>query len=182
METNPQIVFEGLEPSDFIHDRVLRELEKLERFFGRMTSARVVVSKPNNRHQHGDLYSIAVHLLLPGGKEVHATRNPPADHAHEDAHVALRDVFAAARRQLQDEVRKLHGEVKVHEEAPEAVVASLPAEEDYGFLETADGRDVYFHRNSVANNGFNKLSVGDRVIFTETLGDKGPQATSVRPI
>lgn len=182
METEPQIVFEGIAPSDFIRGRILKEIEKLERFFGRLTACRVVVSKPQSRHRHGDLYSVAVHLVLPGGKEVNATRNPPHDHAHEDAHVAIRDVFAAARRQLQEEARKMRGDVKHHEGPPQGVVTVIIAEEDYGFIEAEDGREIYFHKNSVANNDFDKLAVGDRVTFTETVGNKGPQASFVNPV
>lgn len=181
METAPQIVFEGIEPSDFIRSRILGEIDRLERFFGRMTSCRVVLSKPQSRRRHGDLYSVAVRLVMPGGREVHATRNPPDDHAHEDAHVAIRDVFAAARRQVQDEARKLRGAVKSHEGPPEAIVTMIAAEQDYGFLEAADGREIYFHRNSVAGDNFRNLTVGDRVTFSESPGEKGPQASFVSP-
>lgn len=182
MEVEPQIVFEGIDPSDFIRNRVLDEIEKLELFFGRITACRVVISKPQSRHRHGDLYAVAVRLTLPGGQEVHATRNPTQNHAHEDAHVAIRDVFAAARRQLQDTARKLRGDTKTHEGPPEAIVTTLVAESDYGFLEAEDGHEVYFHKNSVADDGFVKLAIGDRVTFSEARGEKGPQATYVKPL
>lgn len=181
METEPQIVFEGFSSSDAVKARIHGEIAKLERFFGRITACRVVVGKPQNRHRQGDLYSAAVHLTLPSGKEIIASRNPPSDHAHEDLYVALRDAFKAARRQLQDEARKLRGQIKHHEGQPIAIVGALPAEKDYGFLETVDGREIYFHRNSVIDNRFDRLQVGDRVTFSETRGDKGPQATTVRP-
>ncbi|MEL7492281.1 MAG: HPF/RaiA family ribosome-associated protein [Pseudomonadota bacterium] len=181
METDPKIAFEGLEPSDAISARVRNEIAKLERFFGRITACRAVIAKPQKRHVHGDLYSVSVHLTLPDGREVMANRNPPKDHAHEDVYVAIRDAFMAARRQLQDEARKLRGAVKHHDDPPQAVVGTLIAEEDFGFIETFDGREIYFHRNSVAKNGFDRLKVGDRVTFAETRGDKGPQATTVRP-
>jgi len=44
------------------------------------------------------------------------------------------------------------------------------------------GREVYFHRNSVADGKFDDLKVGQEVRFSETVGDKGPQATSVHPV
>ncbi len=182
METEPKIAFEGIAPSDSIKDRIYSEIEKLERFFGRITACRVVVSKPQKRHRHGDLYSVAIYLTLPSGKEVVASRNPSKDHAHEDIYVAIRDAFKAARRQLQDEARKMRGDVKHHEGPPEAIVGTIVAEKDFGFLETTDGREIYFHRNSVINDGFAKLRVGDRVAFAETRGERGPQATTVRPI
>lgn len=182
METDPRVTFEGMAPSEAVRTRAMREIEKLERFFGRITACRISIMKPQNRRQHGDLYAVAVHLSLPGGREVHADRNPPLNHAHEDIFVAIRDVFAAARRKLQDETRKLRGDVRLREAPPEAVVDRMIAEENYGFLETVDGREIYFHRNSVANDGFDRLKVGARVSFSETQGDKGPQATFVRPL
>ena len=53
-------------------------------------------------------------------------------------------------------------------------------ENDFGVLETPDGRDVYFHRNSVLNGDFPKLSLGARVTFVEEMGEKGAQASTVR--
>jgi cold shock CspA family protein len=50
----------------------------------------------------------------------------------------------------------------------------------YGFLETDDGREVYFHRNSVLDGGFGSLRVGSRVVFAEEPGLDGPQASTVR--
>lgn len=182
METAPQLAFEGIAPSDAIAARVDKEIDKLERYFGRITSCRVVISKPQKRHAQGDLYSASVHLALPDGREVVANRNPHIDHAHEDVYVAIRDVFAAARRQLQDEARKLRGDIKHHIGPPEAVIGTLVAEEDYGFLQTEDGREIYFHKNSVVDTDFKKLKTGDRVTFSESLGDKGPQATTVKRV
>jgi len=181
MESEPHIAFEGIDPSDAINARVVSEIGKLERLFGRITACRVIISKPQKRHRRGDLYAVSVHLTLPDGKDLHADRNPPKDHAHEDVYVAIRDAFSAARRQLQDEVRILRGKVKHHESPLEAIIGALVAEEDYGFIETEDGREIYFHRNSVANDAFDTLAVGDRVTFSEALGDKGPQASFVKP-
>ena len=49
-----------------------------------------------------------------------------------------------------------------------------------GFIETADGREIYFHRNSVLNDAFSRLAPGTRVAFSEEMGEKGPQASSVK--
>ena len=50
---------------------------------------------------------------------------------------------------------------------------------DYGTIETPDGREIYFHRNSVLNADFDRLENGASVRFTEEMGEKGPQASSV---
>ena len=59
-----------------------------------------------------------------------------------------------------------------------ARVARIFYQDGYGFLETADGRDVYFHENSVLD-GFDKLEVGNKVVYSEEMGAKGPQASSL---
>src|SRR3546814_4757513 len=66
------------------------------------------------------------------------------------------------------------------EEQPTATVRELRREDGYGFLETSDGRDVYFHSHSVLNDDFGRLRPGTRVTFAEELGEKGPQASTVK--
>jgi len=39
-------------------------------------------------------------------------RTKPSDQAHEDVYVAIRDAFDAAARRLEDEARKMRGNVK----------------------------------------------------------------------
>jgi cold shock CspA family protein len=65
--------------------------------------------------------------------------------------------------------------------APHAKVSKLFPKEGYGFIETLDGREIYFHRNSVLNSAFEHLDIGYEVIFSEEPGDKGPHAITIRP-
>lgn len=51
--------------------------------------------------------------------------------------------------------------------------------EGYGFIETPDGDEVYFHRNSVTGTDFGRLEVGQKLRFTEEPGEKGLQASAV---
>jgi cold shock CspA family protein len=97
---------------------------------------------------------------------------------HDDMKVAIHDAFRAAHRQLEDMLRKRQGHVKTHEGSPRGVIKSLL--QNHGFIAAGDDREVYFHRNSVAAGGFDGLSVGERVSFSEETGDKGQQATFVR--
>ena len=94
--------------------------------------------------------------------------------------MAIQHAFDAIRRRLEAHVRRMRNEVKSHETPPLARVARLFAEEGYGFLETADGREVYFHRNAVLNGDFAHLQVGTEVSFVEESGDRGPQASTLR--
>jgi cold shock CspA family protein len=69
--------------------------------------------------------------------------------------------------------------VKQHEAPPTGTVVRLDASGEFGFLECSDGREIYFHRNSVLDGGFSRLTVGARVAFAEEMGENGPQASTV---
>ncbi len=182
MQAPLQIVFEHVEHSDALEAAVRKEAQRLERFHDRITSARVVIARPQHRHHKGDTYCVRIHVAVPGGKHIDISHDPAATGRHEDAHVTIRDAFDAAGRQLQDHVRRLKGEVKVHETPPHGTIALLVPESDHGFIAASDGREIYFHRNSVSDGKFDDLKVGQDVRFSEAAGDKGPQATSVRPV
>jgi cold shock CspA family protein len=61
-------------------------------------------------------------------------------------------------------------------------VSKLFPDEGYGFIGTPDGREVYFHRDSVLHGGFDHLRIGTEVAFVEEEGKKGPQASTVKPV
>jgi cold shock CspA family protein len=84
------------------------------------------------------------------------------------------------RRQLREYVRAKRGRVKKHEKQPVGVVTQLFGDRECGFLRSEDGRDVYFHRNSVLGGGWQRLKVGSRVAYAEESGDEGPQASTVK--
>jgi cold shock CspA family protein len=76
-------------------------------------------------------------------------------------------------------VSRAQGQVKHHEGLPIGTIVRIDPSGEFGFLETSDGQEVYFHRNSVLADGFSRLTVGSRVTFAEEPGDKGAQATTV---
>ncbi len=118
MQVPLQIVFEHIDHSDALEAAIREEAQKLERFYDRITSARVVLSRPQHRHHKGDAYVVRIHVAIPGGKHIEITREPSTAVRQENAHAVIRDAFDAAGRRLQDEVRKLEGNVKVHKTRP----------------------------------------------------------------
>ncbi len=182
MQTALQLHFENIEHSDAIAARIHEEAAKLQQFYDRLTSMRVVVARPQRRHHKGDLYQIRLHMTVPGAADIAISREPAATGEHEDVNVTIRDAFKAARRQLQDLARKRQGHVKEHQAPPRGTITALHPDRDHGFIATSDGREIYFHRNSVDNDQFDDCKVGQEVRFSETVGDKGPQATYVRPV
>ncbi len=116
MQQAPQISFRNMEPSEAVKARIAQRIDELDRLFERITSCTVVVEARHRSQQQGKLFQVHVELAAPG-KTIVVGRDPGDNHAHEDLHVAIRDAFDAARRQLQDHVRQLRGEVKQHERA-----------------------------------------------------------------
>jgi cold shock CspA family protein len=181
METPFQLEIQGLEPSSHIRDLIASNIVKLEARYGRITSCRVVVQAPGAHHRMGEPYAVSIHLALPNGREVNVGRvSKGLDHRQADLVFAINDAFRRVVRQLRDHARKLRGETKQNHVAPEGKVASLDPGGNCGFLTTDDGREIYFHAHSVLGDRFRKLQAGDRVAFHEEVGEKGPQASTVR--
>lgn len=106
MQVPLQVAFDGVQHSDAVEARIREEADKLEQFCGRIVSGRVVVAKPQHRHQKGDNFHIRIHLVVPDAPDIAVSREPSAAGAHEDIYVTIRDAFKTARRQLQDVVKK----------------------------------------------------------------------------
>lgn len=182
IQTPVEIDFHGVDASPWVREVLEERVNELERRFGRITSCRVVVTGPGHRHRSGGPYDVRVHLSLPNGKEVAVHRVDHGDERYGDIRYAINDTFKRARRRLQDQARRLQGQVKRHVGEPAGTVARLDPSGGFGFITTADGREVYFHRNSVLNDAFERLKPGQRVTFAEETGEKGPQASTVKPM
>jgi cold shock CspA family protein/ribosome-associated translation inhibitor RaiA len=170
-----------MEHSEPIEEIVREKSDKLDMFADHIMSCRVVVEPAGKHHQHGNLYEVRIDLTVPG-EEIAVTREPSQHKEYKDIQVALRDAFDSARRKLEDYVRRKRGSIKVLETVPHARVSKLFPDEGYGFLETPDAREIYFHRDSVLHEGFSHLKIGMEVTFVEEEGRKGPQASTVKPV
>ncbi len=56
------------------------------------------------------------------------------------------------------------------------------ATKGYGFITRDQGGDVFVHYSAIQGEGYRSLEEGQRVEFTVTQGDKGPQAQDVAKI
>lgn len=192
-----QITFRNLESSEPLDTLIRGEVAELEKYYDRITSCRVVVEVPERHHRSGSIYHVRIDLGVPGGEvvvkegpslhgaaqdteEEKAEKHLEVDVPHKDVRLAVRDAFRKARRRLQDYARRQRGDVKTHAPALDGRVTRLFPDEGYGFLRAPDEREVYFHRNAVLQDAFDHLKVGTEVHFAEEMGEKGPQASSVR--
>ena len=175
-----QITYKNVDSSEAIEASIRRHAARLDRFFDRIMRCRVVVSAPQSRHRKGRLYNVRLDLTIPQ-HEIIVNRAPRLDHAYEDIEVAIREAFNSAARQLEDYGRRMRGDVKVHPVSPHGRVKVLFPEKGYGFIESSEGLEIYFHRNSVVDGAFPRLSVGDEVRYVaqEKESEMGPQASTV---
>ncbi len=177
MQIPLQITFRNMNPSAALEANIREKAEKLDQFYDQIMSCRIMVEAPHGHHHQGKLYQVRIDLTVPDGELLVTHEHHHKDHSHEDVYVAVRDAFAAMKRQLEDYARKRRGKVKKHEAPAHGRVLSLG--EEYGRIATADERLIYFHRNSVLDDAFNKLEVGSEVRFVEEMGEEGPQASTV---
>lgn len=49
----------------------------------------------------------------------------------------------------------------------------------FGFIEQASGPDVFAHFSAITGSGFKTLNEGQKVEFSITQGQKGPQAENI---
>jgi cold shock CspA family protein len=180
MDIPLQIAFKAMENSSDMQADIRRKVDWLGQFSKNIVSCRVAVEMPHRSSRNGGTYSLKIHITMPAGGEIAVDRDPPID-AHQHFPVALRDAFNSARRQLKAwERAHTPKHAKHHEPPPRGRVVELVPAEGYGFITAPDGREIYFHRNSVADAAFDSLEVGSMVLFSEEEGDKGPQATHVQ--
>jgi cold shock CspA family protein/ribosome-associated translation inhibitor RaiA len=197
MELPVQITFRNMDHSDAVETFIREKAAHLDSFYDRIIRCRVMVEVPHQRRRTGNPYHVRIDLTVPGGelaisrngslhtgqkqKQIEQPRKAAEiDAAHKDAYLTIRDAFDEARRQLQDHARRQRGQVKAHAVTPLGRVVRLFVAEGYGFLETPDGREIYFHKNSVLTHSFDHLKIGTEVSFVEEEGEKGPQASTVK--
>ena len=103
-----QITVRNFRHSDALEAQIRDRVAKLEEFHTRITSCRVTIEESRKHHHQGRLFQVRIDVRVPQ-REIVATH----DH-NEDIYVALRDAFDSARRQLEEVVRELRGDVKSH--------------------------------------------------------------------
>ena len=166
---------------DVAHEQALdalirQHVDRLQRFCDHIDSCRVAVERPHRHQGSGDDFRVRIDVRVAAGREIvadqHSTEAPLQQ--------VVREAFHAAERQLKKLQEQQRGFVKAHPASEvQGIIAKLMR--DYGFI-SSQGRDVYFHANSVVSEAFEDLRVGMGVAFREESGNEGPQASSVRVV
>jgi len=179
-----EISVKDIEKSTHLEELIRAKTEKLEHVCDHLSSCRVSIEKPHEHMESGNPFRVRIDMTVPPAHELVAKQEPGQGDMHHSVDTVIRHVFDKAERQLKKLGEKQNRKTKTHEtQQPIAIVPELFKDEGYGFLKAVDDdREVYFHKNSVADRKFERLDEGTGVWYQYEMGEKGPQATTVRVI
>ena len=180
MQVPLEVSFRDVEKTPEIEELIDRKVAKLEKIHKNIISCRIAVDQPQRHQRQGNPYEVRLIINVPPGHEIVVKNGNTETEMHEPLEVVLRNAFDTAYHQLNELIRKQRRDVKKHpDQETMGFVDKIFPEQDYGFIKTIDGLDVYFHRNSVLHGDFDRLSVGTGVRYVEEEGEKGLQASTV---
>lgn len=181
MEVPLELTFRGMEKDPEIERYIIKKLDRLNSISDRLIGCSAAIEKPQKHQRNGNPYRFRLVITIPGNIEIVVSREPADSPMHAPLRTVVKSAFDAAKRQLIEIKEKRRRDVKKHpDQEMTALVERLFKNEGYGFLRTMDDREVYFHENSVLHDDFDRLEVGTGVRYVETVGEKGPQASTVQ--
>ncbi len=182
MQVPLEISYRHVNKTEEIDQLIREKAQKLERVHQHISSCRVAVEKPQKHQTRGNPYRIRIDITVPPGHEIVVRKEPSKSILHRGLDAVIRNAFSSARRQLKKLHQRQRGHVKTHsaETENEGMVKLLFRDKGYGFLRTLDNQDIYFHKNSVLHDDFDRLETGTGVRYKAQMGEKGLQASSVQ--
>lgn len=181
MQISLEISYRDITKTDKLEKLIRTKTNKLEKVCDHITSCHIAVEKPQKYLNYGSPYRIRIDIRVPPGHEVVIKREPGEGNPDESLYSIIREAFEAARRKTQELCKIQRSRIKTHPaQETVAIVTELHPENGYGFIKTPNGREIYFHKNSVLHNEYKRLKTGTGVRFFEEQGIKGPQASTVQ--
>lgn len=169
------------EQGEAIRPLVEHEVARLDKLAD-LISCQVAVEQPQHHQRTGNPYRVRIRVTIPPGKELVVSQEPGHRRQHESLRRTVRHAFAAMERRIKAASARRRGDVKHAEtlDEPHGIVVRLYPEAGYGFLKDVNSEEeVYFHAHAVVNHHFDRLEEGTQVRYTETMGEEGPQASTV---
>jgi cold shock CspA family protein/ribosome-associated translation inhibitor RaiA len=173
MNAHCTIEFHRLDRSPALEEAITKRVHELEHLHPALMTCHATVDEEGLHRHQGHRFTIRVDVRVKGHEYAFTRQH------HEDPFVAVREVFDAAKRVLQDDIRLARGDVKQHAPTLRGRIARVNVKEGFGFIEAEDGREWYFGRDNVAHPAFDDLAPGQPVAFIEDNGADGPQAKRV---
>lgn len=183
MQIPLDITYRDIEKRPELDDLIRTKADKLEDVCDHIMGCHIAVERAHTHPSQGSPYRVRLDLTVPPGHEIAVTKNPGEGVQYDSLESVIRDAFDAARSQLKELTEKQQNRTKRHpEQAIAGIVTKLFPSANYGFLKTIDGQEIYFHRNSVLQDDFDRLMVGAGVQFFLSEGANGPQVSTLRLI
>jgi ribosome-associated translation inhibitor RaiA len=113
-----EITFRNMQTSSWLETEIRERAAKLEALCPDIVTCRVMVDKPHHHKPALRRFSVHIDLAVPG-EEIAVSHSPhfrkqSEDVLRKDILSVVRHAFAAAKRQLQDYVRRRRHQVKAH--------------------------------------------------------------------
>ncbi len=181
-----QIAFHHIENRGWAEEEIRAHIAGLGKIYDRLTACRVRVDQRASNSTDIIPPVVRIELGIPGRSDLVVSHEPEhlqRKYRRPELRNAINEAFRIAERQLLDIKTCREGRTKdVHHDTPKLLgqVADIHPEDDFGFLITASGGLLYFHRNGMLSGDFDALERGDPVNYVEDVGDTGPIATKVR--
>lgn len=177
MKIPPEITYRGVDKTDAIEALIREKIAKLERVCDHISSCHIAIEKNQERPRDRSPYRVRLDITVPPGHELAAESHAGDRTQYAELDVVIRDAFDKAWRQLRDLSKQQNeynkGQINDGAEDTMALVTKLFPEQGYGFLKTLSGEDIYFNRDSVLHDDFDRLKVGTGVRFEAVQDDQG---------
>lgn len=184
MKIEPEITYRNVEKTVAIDSLIQEKIGKLETVCSYISSCHIAVEKNHDRPSSGSPYRVRIDITVPPGQEIVADSNPSETNQYVELDTVIRDAFGMAQRQLRELNRQQRDSDKSRDNNQSSDTTGLVTKvfrgQGYGFIKTLDGQDIYFHRNSVLHDDFDRIEVGTGVRFFAEEGEKGLQASTVQ--
>lgn len=157
--------------------KIDEEKEKLVRHFANFVLHLRVSIEATTHHKEGG-YELKLVAMVPNDTVVVARKGV-------NVGPLLVEAFDVLSLQMKEIIRKKRQSKKspdfpVEDGAQYGVIRKVSPYESYGFIVSQDAREIYFHENALKDISIDSLTEGDAVMYGESHGDKGPQASWVR--
>lgn len=184
MKVGLEVAYRDVERTDAIDALIEEKIAKLERLCSYINSCHIAIERVHGRPSHGSPYRVRIDLTMPPNHELVAESNPSEPNQYPPLDAVIRDAFSKMERQLKEQTRQQReaekSQINTSPQDTTALVTKLFREDGYGFIKALDGEEIYFHRNSVIHDDFDRLEVGTGVRYVASEGEQGPQASTVQ--
>jgi len=183
MQIPLEVSFRNVKKTKTLELLLQKKITKLETICNYITSCQIAIEKKNQHQQNGNPFRVRISLSIPPSHKLVVRRESSEGDLHDDLRSVIGNAFDAARHQLEKVVEKQRNDVKTHlTNNTNGIINKLFPDEGYGFIQSVDGGEIYFHRNSVRHGDFNRLKIGTGVYFHQEEGEDGPQASTLQII